>query len=151
MESSIMTVIGQSSGDAGGSAAIILFIYLAFIIFAIAGIWRTLSKAGLPGWGVLVPIYNLYLLCKLGGRPGWWVLLFFVPIVGPVINIMLAIDIARNFDKGVLFGLGLAFLPFIFFPILGFSGAEHFSSGLGTPDIIAPVTPNPGSMAGRPI
>jgi Family of unknown function (DUF5684) len=41
------------------------------------------------------------------------------------ITLIVSIDIAKNFDKGTGFGLGLAFLGFIFFPILGFSDARY--------------------------
>ena len=36
-----------------------------------------------------------------------------------------SIDIARNFGKGDVFGLGLAFLGVIFYPILGFGNARY--------------------------
>jgi hypothetical protein len=33
--------------------------------------------------------------------------------------------VARNFGKGAGFGIGLALLGFIFFPILGFGDAQY--------------------------
>ena len=39
--------------------------------------------------------------------------------------IVVCLDVAKNFGKDTLFGLGLAFLGFIFFPILGFSDATY--------------------------
>jgi hypothetical protein len=39
---------------------------IGYVILAI-GLWPTLEKAGLPGWGALIPIYNVYLIFKLGG------------------------------------------------------------------------------------
>ncbi len=124
-----LTVATSSQADAGLVAPIVM---LAILITVIAGIWRVYSKAGQPGWGVLIPIYNVYLMCKIAHRPGWWLLLMFVPIVNLIIAITLSIGIARNFGKGAGFGLGLAFLGFIFYPILGFGGAQYLSStGLG--------------------
>jgi hypothetical protein len=38
---------------------------------------------------------------------------------------MIAIAIARNFGKGVGFGIGLVFLSFIFYPILTFTDATY--------------------------
>ena len=35
------------------------------------------------------------------------------------------VDIARNFGKGILFAIGLFFLPCFFYPILGFGSAEY--------------------------
>ena len=87
--------------------------------------WKTFTKAGQPGWAVLIPIYNCYVLCKVAQRPGWWLLLLLVPLVNLIIAIVLAIDVAKQFNKGVGFGLGLAFLGFIFYPILGFGEATY--------------------------
>ncbi|MCA9100891.1 MAG: signal peptidase I, partial [Planctomycetales bacterium] len=83
------------------------------------------TKAGKPGWGALIPIYNVILLLQIAGRPIWWILLFLIPIVNLVIAVIVAIDIAKHFDKGTGFGLGLAFLGFIFYPILGFGDARY--------------------------
>ena len=74
---------------------------------------------------MLIPIFNLYLICKIAGRPGWWVILFLIPIVSLVIAIILAIDIARCFGRGVGTAIGLILLPMIFYPILGFGSAQY--------------------------
>ncbi|CAM3159098.1 DUF5684 domain-containing protein [Rariglobus hedericola] len=100
-------------------------LYLAFIIFVFAGVWKVFTKAGQPGWASLIPIYNLYIMIKITGREGWWLLLFFIPFVNVVIAIIIAIDLAKVFGKGTGFGLGLAFLGFIFYPILGFGSATY--------------------------
>jgi len=102
-----------------------MFVWLALIVFIVAGMWKTFEKGGLPGWGCLIPIYNVYLLMKLAGRPGWWLLLFFIPLVNLIIAVVTSIDVARNFGKGTGFGIGLAFLGFIFYPILGFGDAQY--------------------------
>jgi hypothetical protein len=91
----------------------------------IAAAWKVFVKAGHPGWAAIIPIYNAYILCKIGGKPGWWVILLFIPIVSIVISIILLIDVAKNFGKSALFGIGLFFLGFIFVPILGFGSATY--------------------------
>ena len=48
-----------------------------------------------------------------------------IPLVNLIIAIILNIDIAKNFGKGVGFGIGMIFLPFIFYPILGFGSAQY--------------------------
>ena len=112
-----------------GSGTSFILIYLAiFTIDCVAG-WRIFTKAGQPGWGVLVPIFNLYLVCKIAGRPGWWALLFFVPLVNVVIGLIIALDVARVFGKGTGFGLGLWILGFVFVPILGFGSVQYTKPG----------------------
>ena len=100
-------------------------ILVAFIVFEIAAMWKVFVKGGQPGWGIIIPIYNAYCMIKIAGRPGWWLILFFIPLVNFVIAIILNFDIAKRFGKGVGFGFGLLFLGFIFFPILGFGDAQY--------------------------
>jgi len=109
----------------GAGESITNLIWIAIVVLVIAGLWKTFSKAGRPGWGAIIPIYNVVLLLEIAGRPIWWIILFFVPIVNFIVAIFVAIDVAKNFGKGVGFGLGLAFLGFIFYPILGFGSARY--------------------------
>ncbi|MBP6507419.1 MAG: hypothetical protein KA257_07620 [Opitutaceae bacterium] len=104
---------------------LILLIELAIIVLVIAGVWKTFVKAGQPGWAAIIPIYNAYILLKIAGRPGWWLILLLIPLVNIVIAIIAAIDVAKAFGKGTGFGLGLALLGFIFYPILGFGDATY--------------------------
>lgn len=97
----------------------------ALCIFLIASVWIVYTKAGQPGWAALIPIYNVYILLKIAGRPGWWLLLYLIPIANLVIAIIVAIDIAKAFGKGTGFGLGLAFLSAIFYPILAFGDSTY--------------------------
>ena len=118
------TVTFAQAGN-GGGGAIVLIIQLAIAVGVTAGFWKTFEKAGKPGWGAIIPIYNIVLLLDIAGRPIWWFILLLIPLVNIVVGIIMSIDIARNFGKGVVFGLGLAFLGFIFYPILGFGNARY--------------------------
>jgi uncharacterized membrane protein YhaH (DUF805 family) len=80
--------------------------WLAFVVLMIAALWKIFSKAGQPGWAAIIPIVNTYFVCKVAGRPGWWVILMFIPFVNFIIGIILCIDIAKSFGKGVASGLG---------------------------------------------
>ena len=106
--------------------------YFAFVILMIAGLWKTFSKAGQPGWAAIIPIYNLIVLCQVAGRPIWWFLLLLICF--PIFYIIICIDIAKRFGKGGGFAVGLIFLPFIFFPMLGFGSAQYQGG--------APLIPN---------
>ena len=98
---------------------------LAVVVFEIVAFWRVYEKAGQPGWGVLIPIYNVYLLVRIAGRPGWWTILFFIPVANIIAGILVPLDVADRFSKGTAFGVGLILLPGIFYPILGFGGAKY--------------------------
>ena len=99
-------------------------------IFFIAVMWKVFTKAGEPGWAALVPIYNLVVLLKIAGKPAWWLVLFLIPLVSLVASILVAIGVAERFGKGTGFGLGLAFLGPIFYPVLAFGSAEYRGGAL---------------------
>ncbi|MEZ6143407.1 MAG: DUF5684 domain-containing protein [Zavarzinella sp.] len=118
----------QQEVDLEGAAGFgigIFVVYLAVIILTVAGLWKVFVKAGKPGWAAIVPIYNVIVLLEIAGKPVWWVILMFIPFVNFVVSILIAIDVAKNFGKEALYGIGLAFLPFIFYPLLGFGDARY--------------------------
>jgi hypothetical protein len=130
------SALSQSSdvgGGGGGGIFGLLFmvIWLALAVAVIAGFWKTFTKAGEPGWACLVPIYNVIVLLKIAGKPAWWVVLFLIPLVNFIISIMVSIAVAENFGKGTGFGIGLALLPFVFYPVLGFGDAVYQGAGGG--------------------
>jgi len=90
-------------------------------ILMLISLWILLERAGLPGYGVIIPVYNLILISRLGGYSGWWTLWCFVPVIGFFIwSISVHYGIAKNFGRSDLFAVGSAFLPSIFFPIIAF-------------------------------
>jgi len=110
-----------------GAVVGILFLTVMFalVVALIAGMWKTFAKAGQPGWGVLIPIYNYYLMTQIAGKPAWWIILMLIPLVNIVVAVILTIGIAVNFGKGAGFGIGMFFFPFIFYPVLGFGDATY--------------------------
>ncbi len=104
---------------------IIALLQLAVIVVAIAGIWMVYVKANQPGWACLIPIYGFIVQLQIAGKPWWWIFLMFIPFVNLIIYIMVNISIAEKFGKGAGFGLGLTFLAFIFYPLLGFGNASY--------------------------
>ena len=102
-----------------------VLLYLAIIVFLIAAEWKVYTKAGKPGWACIVPIYNIIVLLEIVGKPWWWLLLMLVPFVNIVIAIWVVNLLSKSFGKDVGFTLGLIFLGFIFYPILGFGSAEY--------------------------
>jgi Family of unknown function (DUF5684) len=115
----------QSSASGGVGGVIGGIIGLAVAVLIIAAMWKVFSKAGQPGWAAIIPIYNLYIWCKIVGRPGWWIILMLIPFVNFIIMIVLSIDLAKSFGKGAGFGIGLALLSIIFMPILAFGSAQY--------------------------
>lgn len=102
-----------------------LLVLLAIIAVQIAGTWRVFEKADQPGWGALIPIYNVYLMIEIGDNPAWYLIGLFVPILNIYIYFRIFVDLAEAFGKGIGYGLGLWFFPVIFFPLLGFGDASY--------------------------
>jgi len=109
-----------------GGFGTLLFVGITLLV--IAGVWRTFTKAGKPGWACLVPIYNVIVMLQIAGRPAWWFLLLFVPIINIAVAFVILFDFAKAFGKGVGFAMGLFFLGFIFYPVLGFGEARYMGA-----------------------
>ena len=98
---------------------------LIVVVLLIIAMWKIFSKAGQGGWKSIIPIYNVYTLCKIADGNGWKFLLLLIPIVNIIYMILLYHRLSKSFGKGFLFTLGLIFLPNIFTLILGFGGSQY--------------------------
>ena len=103
--------------------------------------WGIFSKAGRPGWAVLIPLYNFYVYTQIVQRPKWWMLLYLtilIPVAGPVMVFLLSLldslRLAKAFGKSGGFGVGIALLNIIFLPILAFGGAKYDETSLNKED-----------------
>lgn len=98
---------------------------LVITVIAIIAMWKIFQKAGQPGWAAIIPVYNIYILLKIVGKPTWWLLLLFIPLVNIVIGIWITNMLSKSFGKDEAFTAGLILLGFIFYPILGFGSAVY--------------------------
>lgn len=105
------------------SSTILIILGIIFVLWLIQfiGQWKMLKKLGKPGWSMLVPIYNGWVYLECGGFPGWLIL---IPVANGIGVIVSAVKIPQRFGKGIGFGLGNLFFPYIFTPILGFGSAK---------------------------
>ncbi|AAV48360.1 unknown [Haloarcula marismortui ATCC 43049] len=115
------------SSDAGGIVLLLFQLLLAAI--QIAGMWMVFKKAGHAGWKAIIPIYNLYIMLRIGENAWWWLLLVFIPVINLYALYKIHAGVARAFGRGIGFGLGLTFLGILFFPLLGFGDYQHRQSG----------------------
>jgi len=69
---------------------IAVYIWLALCLQTIA------RKTDIPNaWLAWIPIANIYLMCKVGYKPGWWTILFFIPIANVVFTVLVWMKIAE--------------------------------------------------------
>lgn len=117
----------------GNTIGILISLFCINLIIVVISMWFVFKKANRPGWGVFIPIYNIYLFVKISGKPGWWTVSYILWGILPVLQIFgiigltiaSSISLAKRFNKSTLFGWGLVFLSFIFWPILAFSNAKY--------------------------
>ena len=114
-----------AAAAAAGIAGTFGFIGLIIGLILIVSSWKIFTKAGKPGWASLIPIYNFIVLLEIVGRPVWWVILLLIPCIGQIVGILVTIELAKVFGKGMGFALGMIFLPIIFFPVLGLGGDKY--------------------------
>jgi len=76
-----------------------IILYIAVIVIELATMWTLFSRAGKPGWAILIPIYNIIVMLDIAKKPWWWLFLFFVPVVNVVIGIMVLINFLKAFGK----------------------------------------------------
>jgi len=111
------------SSDVGGVG--ILLVQLAILVVFVAGMWKVFEKAGEPGWAAIIPIYNIYVMIKISGNAWWWLILMLIPLINAIAFAKINIDVADKFGQGLLFGLGLWILGFVFWPVLGFGDYQY--------------------------
>lgn len=128
---SILSAPMLQEGDTGGLFALLFSgVYgicgLIFVVLFIVGMWRLFVKAGKPGWAAIIPIYDIYVMLQIVGRPGWWLILLLIPFVNIVIALLVSIDLAKSFGKSAAWGVVLLFfLNAIGYLILGFGDAKY--------------------------
>ncbi len=117
--------MGSAFAAAGAAFVVFFLIMMALNLLIIVGLWKVFSKAGKPGWASLIPFYNAIVLLEIVKRPLWWIVLMLIPLVNLAVSIVLCLDLAKQFKKGPGYGIGLALLPYVFIPMLGFGSAEY--------------------------
>ncbi len=131
----------QNTGSdvaAGAFLGTFLVTYLVFLIavYLVSSfiISKVFAKAGKPAWAAFVPIYNGWVLFEIAGKPGWWVLVSLIPIVGPIIAfvlyIIIALEIAKRFGKSSTFGIiALWLFSIVGYAIIAFDDSKYSASG----------------------
>jgi signal peptidase I len=91
------------------------------------GMYGMFKKAGLEPWKALVPFYNTWLIVEKCEIKKTWFWLQLIPIAGQFITIWITIIWVMHFKKVNLIAHTLTvFLPFVYFPYLGFSEKEKW-------------------------
>ena len=97
----------RSSRLPGGYIALVL----AFALFVLIGEWRVYTKAGEPGWAVLIPIYNMWVFYRIVCGRGTAMFRLLIPIYNIYWAIKSTIKLAHAYGMGTGFGVLMLFFP----------------------------------------
>lgn len=109
-----------SGGDPGQTLGIFLVLGALLAWGWYSGPWRTFARAGKPAPLCLVPFYNGVVLLEIAKKPGWWAILWLVPIVQLVVGVRVLQALSERFDRSAVAPVGLFLLgaaPFYYFAI----------------------------------
>jgi len=73
--------------------------FLLVQIIHFLGTWKLYEAAGRKKWEAAVPVYNAIVLMKIIGRPTWWTLLLFIPIINLIMFPVIWVETLRSFGK----------------------------------------------------
>ncbi|MBP8158065.1 MAG: signal peptidase I, partial [Flavobacterium sp.] len=76
----------------------LLFILLIQVVHGI-GTWKLYEKAGRKKWEAFVPVYNAIVLMKIIGRPTWWTVLLFIPVINLIMFPVVWVETLRSFGR----------------------------------------------------
>ncbi|MBB1192709.1 signal peptidase I [Flavobacterium sp. SOK18b] len=80
-------------------------VYQWFVFFLLVqiihflGTWKLYESAGRKKWEAAIPVYNAIVLMKIIGRPTWWTVLLFIPIINLILFPVIWIETLRSFGK----------------------------------------------------
>jgi signal peptidase I len=105
--------------------------WIIFIIAAIGwhiGMYGMFKKAGITPWKAFIPLYNTWCMVQKMELKKYWFFLQLIPIAGQFITIWICIKFVEHFGRfGFWHHAATVFLPFIYFPYLGFSKSERYA------------------------
>jgi hypothetical protein len=120
--------LGASSGGPAGTSRDGLLvtgpwavIYPLLALGFAVGLWKVFKKTGEVGWMAFIPVVNLVILLRIARLRWWLIFVYVIPVISLVVAVPVAVRLARRFGRGKWFAAGLAILPPVFYPILGFS------------------------------
>lgn len=113
--------MGAGSFDLAYAIATIVVVLYA------TGFWKLFEKAGRPGWQALIPVYGVYIMLKLTGRPAWWLIWIFIPVFNVIAGIGIYTDFIKSYGKFTFREHAAALLlGFIYLPVWGFDKTTQY-------------------------
>jgi signal peptidase I len=104
-----------------------LVLFIVGLIGWHIGMYGMFQKAGITPWKAFIPFYNTWLIVEKTELKKYWFWLQLIPVAGQFITIWITIIFVMQFKRvNMIHHTATVFLPFIYFPYLGFSKNEKF-------------------------
>ena len=100
------------------------YLMYVLILSVLMGIstWKLFKKMGYNPLFAFVPFYNYYIIQKATGHSKWWVIMAYLPIVGPVMMTVFHLFLMRHFGKSTFLQILMTiFLPFLYMAFVNYS------------------------------
>ena len=75
----------------------VFFLFIQLVHFL--GTWKLYVAAGRKSWEAAMPVYNVIILMKIIGRPSWWTILLFIPVINLIMFPIIWVETLRSFGK----------------------------------------------------
>lgn len=116
----------------GTQALIFMGVCGVIVLFMLISRWRIYSKANKPGWAVLIPIYSDIVFFEIADMNILKVILLFIPIANVIVFFSSHVRVAKKFGKGAGFGVFMALIPLIGYPVLAFGKSIYNGDSVST-------------------
>lgn len=123
--------------------SLILFIITLIMLLSIpaAFAYPLFEKAGIPGWKLFIPFYNLFIWVQLVEKSYWWYLWLVIPFINVFTFMLLCIELIKGFGKNKpLDQVLVALFPFFYMPWLGMNQEVKWTKPADRPKVKKTVT-----------
>lgn len=112
---------------------VIVFLILWYVLQGTA-YYKFFEKAGKKGWIGFIPVYNYYTHIEIIGRPKYWVLLLFVPVINFFVGLTMHLDLMKSFGKYTYLDqvLGVVFAP-LYMNYVAWSDTKYIDKAVDIP------------------
>jgi signal peptidase I len=109
-----------------------IFFLLVQVVHFI-GTWKLYVSAGRKSWESAIPVYNAIVLLKIIGRPSWWTILLFLPIINLIIFPVIWVETLRSFGKNATVDKVLGVATFgLYIAYISYTQKLHYTSDRST-------------------
>ncbi len=105
---------------------LLVFWLMPLLLLAFAGVF-VFPKADYQWWKALIPFYNVYIWLMITGRPLWWLILSFIPLINLILIIALLVEMLKSFGQNEIYQhLAGILLFFLYFPYMGLASGVTY-------------------------